>query len=187
MEREKISTEPLKTATGFTLVEIMIVVVIIGIIALLAAPAMINFGPNMRIKGAARDLHSSIQKMKSEGVKRNSNIVMLVNPVVCGGLPGAVPSPGGSYQMFIDDDNSGAHNGSEEWLSFADNSGDASPDTDYDMPKNTAICISTAASFGFNSRGIFLNPAATITLNNDRGLTYTVDVSLAGSVKTQKL
>jgi len=196
------------TEKGFTLVEIIVVVVILAVIALFAAPEIINFGPNMRVKAASRDLNTNIQKLKLEAIKNNSNVVMLINTVACGGLPSVVPSPGGTYQMFIDNGagaggvaGDGIQNGTEKFLPFTDKSGDAIPDTDYDLPKNTALCGATSANLGFTSRGLFLDPTTNIeplplsdgstgflfTLNNDRNRTYTVSVSIASGIKTEKI
>jgi len=168
-------------AKGFTLVEIMIVVVIISVIALFAAPSMVDFGPNMRVKAAARDLHNNLQKMKVEAIKRNRDVIMNFTLVACG-------TQGGSYQIFIDDDSSGAQNGAEEWLSFSDGGVDPAPDIDYDMPQNTGLCNSTFAgtTMGFNSSGMVLNNNNGIfTVQNDRGLTYLVTVLVAGAITTQ--
>jgi len=173
---------------GFTLVEIMVVVVIISIIALFAAPEFKSFGPNMRLKAAARNLHNNLQKMKVEAIKRNSEVVMLISA-----------DPVNSYRIFIDEDSSGVQNGTEEWFTFTDDSGDASPDTDYDTPNNTVLTSSTSPSMGFNSRGLLLDPTTNVevlpdgqngflfTLNNDIGSTYTVSVYIAGKIATQKL
>lgn len=188
------STRKIRTTTGkhyfgkrgFTLVEIMVVMAIIAIIVLFAGPQLIDFGPNMRVKAAARDLHSNLQKMKIEAIKRNRDVVMEISV-----------SPANFYKIFIDESGDGNQVDPEEWLDFADDSNDASPDTDYDMPKNSVLTSSTSAKMGFNSLGLLLDPTNVetvngqevflFTLNNDRGRTYTVSITLAGGINTKKI
>ncbi|MBV5327231.1 MAG: GspH/FimT family protein [Chlorobium sp.] len=75
---------------GFTLVEVMMVVAIIGILAAIATPVLLNSLPNMRLRGAARDIYSAMMQTKVEALRRGENVTMLFN------------SPGDSYIMFVD-------------------------------------------------------------------------------------
>ncbi|MBV5329871.1 MAG: GspH/FimT family pseudopilin [Chlorobium sp.] len=61
------------TQKGFTLVEVLIVVTIIGILSAIAVPSFLAWLPNMRIRAEARDLYSNIQRIRSEAVKNNQN------------------------------------------------------------------------------------------------------------------
>jgi type IV fimbrial biogenesis protein FimT len=71
---------------GFTLVELMIGVAIVGILAAVAAPAVINWLPNYRLNIAARDLHSNMQKAKLQAVKENNNITVRFDASVIPGF-----------------------------------------------------------------------------------------------------
>lgn len=66
-------------ARGFTIIELMIVMVIVGVLVAVAAPNMRDLIVRMRLKTAASDLHSSLTFARSEAIKRNAG--MQVVPV----------------------------------------------------------------------------------------------------------
>jgi type IV fimbrial biogenesis protein FimT len=70
--------------TGFTLVEVIVVVAIVGILAVIAVPNFLSWLPNMRLNSAARDLYGIIMKAKGEAAKRNSNCTLNFNQSING-------------------------------------------------------------------------------------------------------
>ncbi len=67
---------------GYTLVELMIVIFIIAVISAFAIPAILQWMPDMRIKGAARGIYSAMQEAKSIAVQENSSAAVLFNNAV---------------------------------------------------------------------------------------------------------
>lgn len=70
-----------------TLIEVLIVVVIVGIIASLAAPSFTGGVGTARVTGAAEALYAHLQLARSEAVKRNTPITVSFNAAAwCAGM-----------------------------------------------------------------------------------------------------
>ncbi len=63
---------------GFTIIELMIVVAIIGILATVAAPSLRDLVLNQRMKTVSLDLYTSLALARSEAVKRNTGEVKVI-------------------------------------------------------------------------------------------------------------
>ena len=61
---------------GFTLIELIIVITILGILTSIALPAFSGFIANQRIKTASFDVISTLMLARSEALKRNNNVTI---------------------------------------------------------------------------------------------------------------
>lgn len=80
-----------RTDSGFTLVEVITVLVIISILAVFAAPEVINWRPKMRLKSAADTLAENLQRAKMHAIKNNVRVVFTFT------TGAGTPCQGGSY------------------------------------------------------------------------------------------
>ena len=161
---------------GFTLVELMIVIVVIAILSAIAVPNIINSLPNYRLKAAARDMISNFQKAKMEAVKANKDVIIQFTP-------GAYAASGqvGSYQVFVDDgsgggtEGDGIQNGSERVLGQVN------------MPKNVSLYTTnfTGDKTGFNSRALPRDLGGSVEIRNNKSRYYRARLSSAGHVRLQ--
>ncbi|MGI9270297.1 MAG: GspH/FimT family pseudopilin [Woeseiaceae bacterium] len=65
-----------RTQTGFTLYELLITVLIVGVVLTLGIPNMTAFTANSRITTSANDLHAAFQVARSEAARGKTNITI---------------------------------------------------------------------------------------------------------------
>jgi type IV fimbrial biogenesis protein FimT len=70
-----------RTATGFTIVELLVTLTVVGILAALAVPNMRPFIQNNRLTAASNDLLRSFQLARTEAIKRQQNVVVCASDV----------------------------------------------------------------------------------------------------------
>ncbi len=62
---------------GFTMIELMIVLVVAGVLATIAAPSMRDLVVRVRLKTAAGDLHIGLMVARSEAIKHNASVYVV--------------------------------------------------------------------------------------------------------------
>lgn len=61
---------------GFTLLEVMVTLAVLGILVSIAIPSFSYLAANTKMKGAATDLHLALLKARSEAVKRSTSVTL---------------------------------------------------------------------------------------------------------------
>lgn len=129
---------------------------------------------NHRLKGSARNLFSIFKKARSEAIRRNSNVVILIIPADY--LPDGMV---GSYQVFVDD---GAGSGTAENFTL---DGDEKILAMVNMPANVSLVSSTFTgtpkTTAFNSRGLPTKLGDVRLRNSIRW--YRISLGIAGNLK----
>jgi type IV fimbrial biogenesis protein FimT len=65
-------------SAGFTLIEMMLVVGIVGVLAVYALPSMRDLVTTNRMKSVSLDLYTSLALARSEAIKRNNGAVSVI-------------------------------------------------------------------------------------------------------------
>ena len=78
--------------SGFSLIEIMVVIAIVGIVSLIAIPNMISWRGERQLEGAARSFLADMQLARLRAVREAEDVSVVVNVA------------GDSYQMIVDSD-----------------------------------------------------------------------------------
>ena len=70
----------MKTNTGFTLIEVMVTIAILGILTGISFYCFLNGLPERRVRAASRNLYAGLQETRSEAVKRGERITITFDP-----------------------------------------------------------------------------------------------------------
>jgi len=158
---------------GFTLVEVMVVVAIIGILAAVATPMIMASLPRYRLRAAVRELVIDFKKAKIEAVKRNRDVLLVFTLETVGNA-----DAGGSYQICVDNNNNDLCEASEIIK-------------DVNMPPRVRLEGTTFTTpdhwAGYTSRGLpWESNWGTVSLKTiDGARSYQISMSSAGGVHLQ--
>jgi type IV fimbrial biogenesis protein FimT len=158
---------------GFSFIEVLMVMVIIGILCTIAVPNLSGMMRSYRLKSAANDLASTLQLARSTAISQNANSFITFNTGTQ------------SYSAFSDNGegggtlNDGTQSGTEPTIKAL------SVRNEY-AGQITMGAPSFGNSIFFSSQGS-CNAAGSILLQSTSGESYQVVVSLGGSVKVVKL
>ena len=127
---------------GFTLIELMIVIAIIGIIASMAMPSFQDTIERNRLKEAAESLKSDLMFARTEAIKQSTNLNV------------SIAINGSSWCYGIDDDNTSCDCSTSgdcaikttDGSQFQGTSLDANDNTVFDSRRGTATAIGSTLS-----------------------------------------
>ncbi len=153
--------------TGFTLIELMVVIAISAILSVIAVPNMIGWRNNATLKGNVLNLTGYMEMAKLKAIKENAKVAVVFDVVDNG------------YSVFVDN---GAGSNANNWIH----------DEDEQLLGNikspAGITLSTTRKnnkLRFNSRGRCAG--ITITSANINGKQMDVIVSIVGRIRISSI
>lgn len=79
-----------KRLSGFTLIEVLVVIALLGIVTALAAPGFASLVQSNRVQAAAGELQRALYYARSEAMSRGVNVVVTTEPEDTNGWMGAL-------------------------------------------------------------------------------------------------
>lgn len=178
-KREKLSGDNRKK--GFTLVEVVVVLVVIGILAGIAIPTYLKWIPGIRLKSAARDLYSNLQLARIQALKENVTVPVRFET-------GGDNDPSNDI-YYYDTNGNGSHtagefgiflNGYKSAVGFrVDNTIDID-----DWNGNDAV-TTDPTQISFSNRGT-ANSNSVFIENEDKTIIYAITVLTTGGIRLRK-
>jgi type IV fimbrial biogenesis protein FimT len=160
--------------SGFSLVELMVVIGVIALMAAIATPSLLNWLPNVRFRDASRGMLVDVQLAKMTAIQRNANVVA------------AFLADGSGYTIFVDDGNGAAVANNDTW-----EAGEQIIRT-ITMPANVVLSNNPPAgpfaavpALVFRPTGLPAGSAAVNVFNNQSNHNAVLTVSVAGSITSQ--
>ena len=156
--------------SGFTLVEMMVVLVVLGLLTLMAVPAWGEAVQRRRLAGISAELLTDLQYLRSAAVARNANLRIRFQQTA-----------GGSCYVL--------HTGSTNscTCSSSGTSCTASAEalkTVFHPASDGVILTSNSSSLLYSARLGTVTPTATLRLTGSFGITISHIVNLMGRVRT---
>jgi len=144
--------------SGFTLIELMIVLTILGVCAGIAIPNLLSYMPKYRLNGAARQVMADLMWARMQAVSQNNRFRVFF-------------STNHEYKILDDDDNDNEFDNGE-WTQ-----------TQNIQQEYSNVTFSATANPIFYPKGTALGATITITSSADSNLKKYVKVASTGRVK----
>ncbi|MCG6916229.1 MAG: GspH/FimT family pseudopilin [Deltaproteobacteria bacterium] len=166
---------------GFTLIELITIMVIVFILLAVGIPAYMSWVPDMKLRSAIRDIKSDIEMAKSRAIRENTSCALVFD----------TSTNPDSYMVFMDNVSTNlVRDAGEPILKTVD------------IPKNvsmTGASFDGVAAVGFNGRGLpytydsgppaqvldLANPG-TVTLQNTKNNYRRVRLTIVGLSRIQR-
>ncbi|MEW6671452.1 MAG: GspH/FimT family pseudopilin [Thermodesulfobacteriota bacterium] len=167
----------MRKQSGFTIVELLIIIALMATVTAIAIPNFIQWLPNYRLRSASQDLLSNFQKAKLASVKNNTNVA------VC------FKSDNSGYTAFVDTNINYANDGEEvvadvSWAGYKSLVVSLAFNT-FDTTMGGRPCMAfqpTGIPVDGSAGGFASVPSREVQISNTNGRSTKVVVSPAGSV-----
>ena len=157
--------------SGFTLMELVVVMAIIGALAALAVPAYIDWLPRYRAKKAAMELSGQLHSVKMKAIKENRTLGVYFDS---GSDRYFVLSSWGTNAMWDGPTQVGGDDPSERVVDLSD------------YGSGVRFALTPGGVINFESRG-FCDLAEIRVTNNGGDPVYQVITTLSGSILLERL
>lgn len=166
---------------GFSAVELVVVIAIVGILAAIAIPTFLAWSPGIKLKSAARDLYSNLQRARMLALKNNQDVsVRFVDGATNDFLFFDTINPDASPPVLVPDPGEYIFNITNYGYSIAFGKGTAVNNWNGNAIGGLAPGVLT-----FNNRGT-ANQGTVYLENENQDICYAVTVIRTGSIKLRK-
>ena len=143
-----------RSRAGFSLIEILIVISIIGILSTIALPAYFAGMPHRRLKSASRDIYGVMQQARLKAVRENWDTTLIF----------------GTDFYYIDEDSDGVHDSDEKRI-------DLSRYTDVQFVSGAVSSVGIGAESTTPSTSVTFTSTGTATFTNNENAVYIENVT----------